>query len=75
MADDNVQERIDYDSTKVDAELRMVLKDMFTENARLRKQVNSCLRHSMKLRMSKEADGAEASSSSQNTKVNTTSET
>ncbi|XP_022132465.1 PX domain-containing protein EREL2 [Momordica charantia] len=75
MADDNVQERIDYDSTKVDAELRMVLKDMFTENARLRKQVNYCLRHSMKLRMSKEADGSEASSSSQNTKVNTTSET
>lgn len=73
MADDD-----DNDSIKVDAELRMVLKDIFTENSRLRKQVNSYFRHNMRLRMSKEGDDAEASSSSsssQNTKVNITTET
>ncbi|XP_038898167.1 PX domain-containing protein EREL2 isoform X2 [Benincasa hispida] len=75
MADDDVRDG-DNDSVKVDAELRMILKDIFTENTRLRKQVNSYFRHSMRLRMSKEADGAEAaSSSSQSTKVNTTTET
>lgn len=74
MADDDIQDG-DNDSVKVEAELRMILKDMFAENARLRKQVNSYFGHSMRLRMSKEADGAEASSSSQNTKVNTTTDT
>lgn len=74
MADDDIQDG-DNDSVKVEAELRMILKDMFTENARLRKQVNSYFGHGMRLRMSKEADGAEASSSSQNTKVNTTTDT
>ncbi|XP_022976116.1 PX domain-containing protein EREL1-like isoform X2 [Cucurbita maxima] len=73
MADDDVQDRHNG-SIEIDTELRMILKDMFTENARLRKQVNSYYRHSMQSKMSKEADGAEASSS-EHTEVNTTTET
>ncbi|XP_022936730.1 PX domain-containing protein EREL2-like isoform X1 [Cucurbita moschata] len=74
MADDDVQDRHNS-SIEIDTELRMILKDMFTENARLRKQVNSYYRHSMQSKMSKEADGAEASSSSEHTEVHTSTET
>ena len=74
MADDDVQDRHNS-SIEIDTELRMILKDMFTENARLRKQVNSYYRHSMRSKMSKEADGAEASSSSEHTEVHTSTET
>lgn len=58
--DDNVSvdelHKIDDETRALDDELRKMLKDIFTDNARLRKQVNAVLRCALKADTSSQKD-------------------
>lgn len=58
--DDNVSidelHKIDDETRALDDELRNMLKDIFTDNARLRKQVNAVLRCALKTDTSSQKD-------------------
>lgn len=58
--DDNVSidelHKIDDETRALDDELRNMLKDIFTDNARLRKQVNEVLRCALKMDTSSQKD-------------------
>lgn len=50
----NKNDNSNNDVSRIDDELRKVLKDIFLENARLRKQVNSVIRRSLKMDITSE---------------------
>ncbi|THG01162.1 hypothetical protein TEA_015875 [Camellia sinensis var. sinensis] len=58
--------KIDDETRAVDDELRNILKDIFIDNAKLRKQVNSVLRYSLKMNISTEKDDDEDGPSAEN---------
>lgn len=51
------------DSTSLDDELRKMLADIFVDNARLRKQVNSVTRHALRVDIMSKKEDKEAASS------------
>ncbi|PSR91842.1 Myosin-9 like [Actinidia chinensis var. chinensis] len=61
--------KIDDETEVIEDELRKTLKDIFTDNARLRKQVNSVLRCALKMDISSENDfvGGPSTKALQNT--------
>ncbi|CAL5355292.1 unnamed protein product [Camellia sinensis] len=58
--------KIDDETRAVDDELRNILNDIFIDNAKLRKQVNSVLRYSLKMNISTEKDDDEDGPSAKN---------